>query len=85
MEKMQELNDAARKRCERLQELLATETISVEDAARLLNMRPMSLRGRIARGTIGSVRTSENSVMVPKVEIRRLRTMYMPRAQDMAS
>lgn len=78
--KYYEHDPVAEVRVERLQHLLQAY-VSIDEAAKLLRLNPVTTRARVARGSISSVRTT-TSVFVPKSEIIRLRHTYRPRDEE---
>ena len=54
-----------------------TEYVTQVEAARLLNLHPATLRTRVYRGSIASIRVG-SSILVPRSEIERVQRTYMP-------
>jgi len=72
-------NRSAEEKAAHLRKVLE-EYATIKDAARELNLAPTSLRGRVVRGTILSVRGPGSAVLIPKAEITRLRQTYTSQA-----
>jgi hypothetical protein len=69
-----EVDPVARKKVERLEELLE-DYIPIDTAAKLLRVSPVTARTHAERGTLVAVRTP-TSTLVPRSEIVRLRQSH---------
>jgi len=54
-----------------------TEYVTQVEAAKLLNLHRDTLRTRVYRGRIGSIKVG-STVLIPKTEIERVQRTYMP-------
>ncbi|MCQ9367318.1 helix-turn-helix domain-containing protein [Brevibacterium sp. 91QC2O2] len=60
------------------------EALSVNDAAEILGLSAYTCRELIHEGHIRAVRIGKRAIRVPRTEIDRLLTDYMPSAKDWA-
>jgi len=69
-----ESDPVARERCEQLRQVL-DGYMSVDAAAKALQMHPITFRGRLTRGEARFVRTPAGAIIVAKSEVERLQQL----------